>query len=77
MNDRTKSNWGLAATMTALTLLPVGLVAALLVGARGPDPADTRTPVSSVALVPTGVPSGPLDSPPGVIQSPRDMAQQH
>ena len=73
MNDSTQSKWLSVAVVAALTLVPFGLVAAVLVGARGPDPADTfAAPASTVQS-----PATQQVSLPDVAQSPLDMTQQH
>ena len=40
MNERTKNRWGVAAVMTVVSLIPAGMVTAVVLGARGADPAD-------------------------------------
>ncbi len=76
MNERAKSNWFLAATMAAATLVPAGMVTAVLVGARGPDPADTPAAsllaAQSAADTPTEQVSAPI-----IVENPLDMTQQH
>lgn len=74
MNERAKNNWILAAVMTAFTLVPAGMVTAVLIGARGADPPDARTPRSAAqsADIPVERVSAPV-----TVQSPLDMTQQH
>ena len=76
MNERAKSNWLVAATRAAVTLVPAGMVTAVLVGARGPDPADipaaSLSSAQPAADTPTEQLSVPID-----VQSPLDMTEQH
>ena len=76
MNDSTQSKWFFAATMAVVTLVPAGMVAAVLVGARGADPADARAPSVSVAQPPRGSATEQVSAP-IIVRSPLDMTQQH
>lgn len=76
MNEPTKSKWFLAATLAAVTLVPVGMVSAVLVGASGPDPADTYPPRVSVAQPPSGVATEAMSAP-VIVRGPPDMIKQH
>ena len=76
MNEPTKSKWFFAATIAAVTLVPAGMVTAVLVGARGDDPADARAPSVSVAQPPAGSATEQVSAP-VIVRSPLDMTQQH
>ncbi len=45
MSERSRSNWVVATTMTAILLVPLLIVVAVVIGARGADPADIGAPV--------------------------------
>lgn len=76
MKETTKSRWFLAATVAALTLLPVGMVSAVLVGASEPDPAHVNTPSVSVARPPSDTAPEAVSAP-IIVRSSPDMIQQH
>lgn len=73
MRDSTKTKWFSAVGVSALILVPVGLVTAVLVGARGADPADSFAAPAST----TQTSSTPQVSAPVVLQNPLNMTQQH
>ena len=50
MSERSRSNWVVATTMTAILLVPLLIVVAVVIGARGADPADTGAPPLSQAV---------------------------
>lgn len=76
MNGSTKSKWYFAATMAVVTLVPAGMVSAVLIGARGADPADAFVPSVSVAQSPVGS-ATEQESAPVIVERPLDMTQQH
>lgn len=76
MKEPMKNKWFLAATMAALTMVPAGVVTAVLVGASAPDPADTRAPPVSVAQSPASIATEQLSAP-VIVQSSLNMTEQH
>lgn len=81
MSERSRANWIVAATMAVAILVPAATVAGVLVGARGPDPADARTPATSPAPVQNEALPGPLEAtaaanPPNMIQLHDSMMDQ-
>lgn len=76
MNGSTKSKWYLAATFAAVTLVPVGMVSAVLFGANGPDPVHSNPPRVSVAQAPSGIATEAVSAP-IIVRSPPDMIEQH
>ncbi len=73
MKESAKSTWFSVAALAAVTLVPLGLVGAVLVGARGPDPSDSFAAHVST----TQSPATPRASMPVFGQSPLDMTEQH
>ena len=81
MSERSRANWMVAATMAVAILVPAALVTGVLIGARGPDPADARAPAASPAQTSDAGPAGPLkataaDEPPNMIQLHHSMMDQ-
>lgn len=76
MNERSRNNWFVAGTMMAVTLVPVLIVMTVLIGARGPDPADARAP-DTPAAAPSDVSAVPLGAAPVAVDSPTAMVEQH
>lgn len=70
----------MAAFMGLVVLVPAATVVGVLVGARGPDPSDTRPPAASLPIL-NDAPAGALEptaavNPPNMIQLPDSMMDQ-
>ena len=76
MNERTKNNWMLAATMAVVILVSAGMVTAVVLGARGADtmgtPAVTASVVKTVAASASGEPAASV-----IEKTSLDMREQH
>jgi tRNA U34 5-carboxymethylaminomethyl modifying enzyme MnmG/GidA len=76
VNENTKHTWVVAATMTALSLIPAGVVTAVVVGARGADSAHTPAVTSPAAQTDDSSRSERLRAS-VTDQSNLDMTEQH
>lgn len=76
MNEKTKNGWVLAATMTAVSLIPAGIVTAVVLGAQGADTADVPAVTSPVVQADGSSPSGALTGS-AINETPPDMTEQH
>lgn len=76
MNERTKNNWMLAATMAVVILVSAGMVTAVVLGARGADTTGTLAVTASV--VKTVAASASEEPAASVIEKTSlDMREQH
>lgn len=77
MSERSRSNWVVATTMTAILLVPLLIVVAVIIGARAADPADIGAPVSrAVPIAQNESPTKPAATAVAV-DSLAAMVQQH
>lgn len=76
MNERTKNNWMLAATMAVVILVSAGMVTAVVLGARGAD--TMGTPAVTASVVKTVAASASEEPAASVIEKTSlDMREQH
>lgn len=74
MSETSRANWTVAAAIAVAVLVPGGMVAGVLIGARGPDPADARAPAASLAPVQRDASAAP---PAANAVNPPDMIDVH